>query len=412
MTEIYDVIITGARCAGSTLAIYLSRAGFRVLLVDRAVFPSDTLSTHTFFNNTVAILREIGVMDQLVETNTPPVRQIKFQFDDTVIEGVIPKVRGEDSCFCIRRTSFDHVMIEQARSEQNVTVLEGFRVTNVLCNGETIIGVEGINSHGRKQQFRAKVVVGADGRSSIIRKLAKSELKVTVPANAAIYYGYYSNLRKENVPKFEVYKIKDHTAILFPTSDDLYVVIGIMSLENKTWIQRMKSNPESGLRDFLKNHFKNTSIAERFQSARLMQPIKGIVGYDNYWYKGMGKGWALVGDAISFKDPGMAQGMHDAIYGARILSTVLSNHHDWEKEWEIMADEYQKIIEDEFMVRFHMGCQISKNEPISEQQAAVNKIICSYPGTTQKFLGIYNYANEPADLEAEIKNIIQSQTGL
>lgn len=410
MNGVYDVIITGARCAGSTLAIYLSRAGFRVLLVDRTVFPSDTLSTHTFFNNTAAILRELGVMDKLLETNTPPVRDIKFQFDDTIIEGAIPEVHGEGSCYCIRRTYFDHVMIEQAKSEQHVTVLEGFRVTDVLYDGETIIGVKGVDRHDCEQQFRAKIVIGADGRSSKIRKLAKSESKVTVPANAAIYYGYFANIRQENVLKFEVYKIKDHTAILFPTSDDLCVAVGIVPLQNKEWIERMKVNPESGLRGFLKNHFQNTSIPDRLQSAQLMEPIKGIVGYDNYWYNGMGKGWALVGDAVSFKDPGMAQGMHDAIYGARILSTVLSNYHDWDNQWNTMADEYQKIIEDEFMVRFHMGCQISKNEPISEQQAAVNKIISSHPSAIQKFLGIYNYANEPADLETEIKSIIQSQS--
>ncbi|GHH98922.1 NAD(P)/FAD-dependent oxidoreductase [Neobacillus kokaensis] len=406
MSKIYDVIITGARCAGTTLAIYLSRAGFRVLLIDRTAFPSDTLSTHTFFNNTTAILRELGVMDQLLKTNTPSVRDIKFQFDETVIEGVIPMVHGEDNCHCIRRTYFDHVMIEKARSEQNVTILEKFRVMDVLYEGDTIIGVKGIDAHNIERQFRAKIVVGADGRSSVIRTSAKSKLKVAEKANAAIFYGYYANFQKEDVPKFEVYKIKEHTAILFPTCDDLYVVVGILPLQNKAWIERIKTNPKSGLYDFLMDNFKNTPIPERLQSAQLMGAIKGIVGYDNYWYQGMGKGWALVGDAISFKDPGMAQGMHDAIYGARILSTVLSNHRDWNLQWETMADEYQQLMENEFMIRFQMGCQISKNEPISEQQAAMYNIIRSHPGAIQKFLGIYNYANEPADLETEMKNII------
>ncbi|AZU62303.1 NAD(P)/FAD-dependent oxidoreductase [Neobacillus mesonae] len=407
MSKIYDVIITGARCAGTTLAIYLSRAGYRVLLVDRTEFPSDTLSTHTFFNNTTAILRELGVMDQLLETNTPSVRDIKFQFDDTVIEGVIPMVHGEDNCYCIRRTYFDHVMIEKARSEQNVTILEKFRVTGGLYDGDTIIGVKGLDTLGIEQQFRAKIVVGADGRSSTICKLAKSKLKAAEKANAAIFYGYYANFQKEDVPKFEVYKIKEHTAILFPTSDDLYVVIGILPLQNKAWIERIRTNPKSGLYDYLMGNFKNTTIPEHLRSAQLKEAIKGIVGYENYWYQGMGKGWALVGDAISFKDPSMAQGMHDAIYGARILSTVLSNHRDWNSQWEIMADEYQQLMEKEFMIRFQMGCQISKNEPITKQQAAMYKLIRSHPGLIQKFLGIYNYANEPADLEREMKNIIQ-----
>jgi flavin-dependent dehydrogenase len=42
----YDAIIVGARCAGSPAAMLLARAGFKVLLVDRATFPSDTISTH------------------------------------------------------------------------------------------------------------------------------------------------------------------------------------------------------------------------------------------------------------------------------------------------------------------------------------------------------------------------------
>jgi len=42
----YDVIVVGARCAGSPTALLLARKGYRVLLVDRATFPSDTISTH------------------------------------------------------------------------------------------------------------------------------------------------------------------------------------------------------------------------------------------------------------------------------------------------------------------------------------------------------------------------------
>src|SRR6478736_8899800 len=78
MNKTYDVIITGASVAGSTLAIYLGKAGFHVLLVDQATFPKDTLSTHTFFNNTVALLREIGVMDKLLEQTPHRYRILNF----------------------------------------------------------------------------------------------------------------------------------------------------------------------------------------------------------------------------------------------------------------------------------------------------------------------------------------------
>ncbi|WP_129731722.1 NAD(P)/FAD-dependent oxidoreductase [Ectobacillus funiculus] len=408
MNKTYDVIITGARCAGSALAINLAKAGFHVLLVDRSTFPSDTLSTHTFFNNTVALLREMGVIDKLLETNVQPVRDIKFQFEDTVIEGPMPKVDGEENCYCIRRTHLDYILLEHAKAQKNVTVIEGFRVTDVIRDDETIIGVKGVDSHNKKQEFLARLVVGADGRSSIIRKLVKSERKISIPAAVGIYFGYFSGFLHDNVPKFEVYKIKDNTAILFPTNDSLYVIVGIFSLDNKALIEGLKSNPESCLRKLLTNHFPNTTIGARLQNAELVEPIKGILGYDNYWYEGMGKGWALVGDAVCFKDPGMAQGIHDAIYGARILSNILSIYKGQSNPWKQMSEEYQKAIEAEFMVRFHMGCQFSKNEPVSEQQDAVNKLISSHPLAIEKLLGIYNYANEPAALEEELARIMRS----
>ena len=64
MTD-YDAIVVGARCAGSVLATRLGRAGWRVLLVDRATFPSDTVSTHFLFPNTLQRLAALGVMQRL-----------------------------------------------------------------------------------------------------------------------------------------------------------------------------------------------------------------------------------------------------------------------------------------------------------------------------------------------------------
>lgn len=406
MNKKFDVIITGARCAGSSLAIYLAKAGFQVLLTDRSSFPSDTLSTHTFFNNTTALFREMGVLDKLLETNAPPVKDIKFQFENTTIEGNIPEVHGEENCFCIRRTYLDDILLEQAKSLRNVIVLEGFRVTDIIRQNEVVVGIKGNDFRGLYQEFFADIIVGADGRNSTIRRLIDAKQKVRVPSNVGIYYGYFSNFNNDPIPKFEVHRVKDNTAILFPTNDDLCTVVGIFSLENKAFIQNLKNNPEESLRSLLTEGFPNTTIGSRLQKATLVEPIKGILGYENFWYTWMGHGWALVGDAVCFKDPSMAQGIHDAVYGAKIFSGILVKYKNQYQQWPKMAEEYLKALEDEFMARFYMGCQISKNERISEEQDAVNKLISTHPKAVEKFLGIYNYANEPADLEKELMGIM------
>jgi 2-polyprenyl-6-methoxyphenol hydroxylase-like FAD-dependent oxidoreductase len=69
----YDAIVIGARCAGSPTAMLLARKGYRVLLLDRAGFPSDTLSTHYIHQPGVARLKRCGLLERIVSSNCPPV---------------------------------------------------------------------------------------------------------------------------------------------------------------------------------------------------------------------------------------------------------------------------------------------------------------------------------------------------
>jgi flavin-dependent dehydrogenase len=65
MAQAYDAIVIGARCAGSPTAMLLSRKGYRVLLVDRATFPSDTVSTHIVHPLGIAALSRWGLLERL-----------------------------------------------------------------------------------------------------------------------------------------------------------------------------------------------------------------------------------------------------------------------------------------------------------------------------------------------------------
>src|SRR4051794_13708916 len=85
MAEQFDVIIVGARCAGSPLATLLARKGMRVCVVDRARFPSDTASTHGIQPAGVKILDRLGVLEPLLEV-TPPIEHGTVMFDDDVME--------------------------------------------------------------------------------------------------------------------------------------------------------------------------------------------------------------------------------------------------------------------------------------------------------------------------------------
>src|SRR5215218_9042004 len=78
----HQVVVVGARCAGAPTAMLLARQGHDVLVVDRASFPSDTLSTHALSRGGVVQLLRWGLLDAVLESGAPPVRTVTFRRAD------------------------------------------------------------------------------------------------------------------------------------------------------------------------------------------------------------------------------------------------------------------------------------------------------------------------------------------
>src|ERR1051326_9012070 len=127
----YDVVVVGARAAGATTAMLLARAGLRVLAVDRARFPSDTLSTHQIQVPGVACLHRWGLLDKVAATGCPPTRRIRFDTGDAVLTGSYPEFEGVDAVYSPRRTMLDAILVDAARAA-GAEVVEGFDVDEIL----------------------------------------------------------------------------------------------------------------------------------------------------------------------------------------------------------------------------------------------------------------------------------------
>src|SRR6476660_4593993 len=111
----YDVIVVGSRVAGASAAMLLARRGLKVLAVDQAAFPSDTLSTHQVQTPGVARLKRWGVLDRLEAAGTPPAHGVRFDTGFGVLAGRYPQIDGASAVYSPRRTLLDHVLIEAAR---------------------------------------------------------------------------------------------------------------------------------------------------------------------------------------------------------------------------------------------------------------------------------------------------------
>ncbi|MGH8985585.1 MAG: NAD(P)/FAD-dependent oxidoreductase, partial [Acidimicrobiia bacterium] len=186
----YDVIVVGARCAGSPTAMLLAQKGYNVLVVDRATFPSDTLSTHIVHPPGAAALWRWGLLDRLTATGCPPIHTYTFDFGPFTLSGA-PGTDDAPVAYCPRRTVLDKLLVDAA-SEAGAEVREGFTVDEVVVEQGRVVGVRGHGQDGRVVVEHAKVVVGADGRYSRVAQAVDPEQYNEKPQLLCGYYSYWS----------------------------------------------------------------------------------------------------------------------------------------------------------------------------------------------------------------------------
>src|SRR5678815_2107979 len=173
MTSSFDVIVVGARCAGSPTGMLLARKGYRVLVVDRATFPSDTISTHVVNPRAVAALARWGLIERLKATGCPPIHTYTFDFGPFTISGS-PGTADSPVAYCPRRTVLDKLLVDAA-SEAGAEVREEFMVEDIVIDDGRVVGIRGHDKSGQSVTESATVVIGADGRYSAVAKAAGAE---------------------------------------------------------------------------------------------------------------------------------------------------------------------------------------------------------------------------------------------
>src|SRR5215210_4919391 len=190
--EHFDVVIVGARCAGSPLAIFLKRAGLSVCVIDQAGFPSDALSTHMFQVSGIEVMERLGIFDAVLATGAPPVTNCSMRFEDVDFSGP-PRVRAGDPevpMLCVRRISLDVILVEKARAE-GVDVRLHTRLTGLVERDGRVAGVRVAGRDGTASTIGADLVVGADGRLSTVARLVGSRRYHVMPSERLSTWAYF-----------------------------------------------------------------------------------------------------------------------------------------------------------------------------------------------------------------------------
>ena len=352
MPRPYDAIIVGARCAGSPTAALLARKGYRVLVVDRATFPSDTLSTHVLHPPGVAALARWGLRDRLAATGCPPIQTYTFDFGPFMLSGA-PGTDESPVAYCPRRTVLDKLLVDAA-AEAGAEIREGVSVDEVVSEEGRVVGIKGRSKDGAVVSERATVVVGADGRHSVVAAAVRPEQYNERPPLLAAYYTYWSGLPMDG--RFETYVRPHRGFAAAPTHDGLTLTVG-------GWPHaEFETNKKDVEGHFLRMFDLAPQFAERVRHARREATFAGTP-VSNFFRKPFGPGWVLVGDAGYNKDPVTAQGISDAFRDAETCALALDQSLTGDRPFDDAMREYQLKRDQHVRPMYEFTCQLATLEP-------------------------------------------------
>jgi flavin-dependent dehydrogenase len=373
----FDAIVVGARCAGSPTAMLLARMGYRVLLLDKARFPSDTLSVHYIHQPGVASLRRWGLLEGVIASNCPPVRRQRVDFGSVVLEATPPPIDGIADAYAPRRTVLDTLLVEAAAAA-GAEVRERFTVEDLLMDGERVMGIQGHSTGGAMVREEARIVIGADGLHSRVARRVQAATYDARPVCTCAYYAYWTDVPLRGA---ELYIRPERTMIAGATNEGRTMVIVYRPVKA---FPEVRTDIE---RNFLAALDLAPGLAERVRNGTRAEHFRGTADLPNFYRRPHGPGWALVGDAGYHKDPITAQGITDAFHDADLLATAIDDGLAGQRPLAEALTAYEQTRNQTTRPHYELTSQFaSLQPPPSEMQQLVGALLHNHE-QADRFIG-------------------------
>jgi len=384
----YDVIVVGARCAGAPLAMLLARAGHRVALVDRASFPSDTMSTHFVWQRGAARLQAWGLLGRLRALGCAPIREITFDAGPVQMSGIGPAVAGQTDTYCPRRTVLDALLVEAA-GESGAELIDGLVVSDVLWTEGRAAGVRGHSRGPAESSLRAKLVVGADGLHSTIARRAAARTYRQHPPLTAVYYSYWSGICELGA---SFHARPGRLILVWPTNDDLRCIY--VAWPRQEFHQVRKDVAGS----FYSALGLVPGLRETVASGRREGRFTGTGDLPNLYRVSAGPGWALAGDAGHHKDPCTGMGISDAFLAADLLAQAIHDGLAGHRPMDDALACYQHQRDVLTANGFELTLSTARLAPPSPRLEALYRAAADQPGLARQVFGVLGGSIPVAEL--------------
>jgi 2-polyprenyl-6-methoxyphenol hydroxylase-like FAD-dependent oxidoreductase len=378
----YDVLVVGARCAGAPTAMLLARKGYRVLLADKATFPSGVPRCHFIHIPGIVSLKRWGLLDTLIASHCPPVHRIQLDVGSVVLAGMEPAINGQAAAFGPRRTVLDHMLV-QAAALAGAEIREDFLVEELLLDAERVTGIRGHTPSKAAITEQARIVVGADGLHSLVARSVQAPIYHARPALTCGYFSYWSGVP---ITACELYVREQRVIYAFPTNDGLTCIAIQSSMQD---FHTLRADIEG-------NFFQTLTLApdldERVRHGKREERFLGSGDLPNFYRKAYGAGWALVGDAGYHKDPYTAQGITDAFRDAEGLAEAIDAGLADRIPLEDALADYERQRNEITLPIYGLTRQLAALEPVSPQLLHLLNALQGQPGEISRFLGMLSGA--------------------
>jgi 2-polyprenyl-6-methoxyphenol hydroxylase-like FAD-dependent oxidoreductase len=364
----FDVIIVGARVAGSAAAILLARDGRRVLLVDKDGFPSDRLSTHIVLGGGTKVLERMGMLEMLERAGGVRFERSRTVGPDFDYSGELVRNGADDRGLCLGRVVMDAAMIDAARSLESVTFRERCKLVDLLIEDDAVVGIRGEDTSG-VHEFRAPLTIGADGMRSSVAQIASERIdafaQVDVPCARAYYYAYFEGVSRKNlgdelVAEFESAPGAGNLACR--CENGLTVAATAFDASE---MQTFRSDLASNLRSYLDRSF---AVGKILEGATIAGKVFSSGILNNTYRNPVTDGAILIGDAGLHVDPLFGQGHSMALMSAWIVAELA-------REWfsgggnaipvDMLAD-FTRRRDAELMPYYNASVRTSRELPLDK----------------------------------------------
>jgi len=355
----HDVVVVGGRVAGSATAMLLARLGHDVAVVDRALFPSDTMSTHSIARSGVVQLHRWGLLDAVLGSGAPAIRQVTFHaLGQSVTRTIKPKA-GVDFLVAPRRYVLDTILAAAAE-QAGADVRTGITVTGVHRDRRgQVAGVYGHDRGGAPVELGARYVIGADGLRSLVAREAGAAITEARPPGGAIQYAYYAGIPWHGM---EFFVAERSFAGVFPTHQGQACIWVCTPSADARAARRGAGTRVEAFGELLARSAPR--LAERLAAARRTSPVQGVLRQPNQVRQAFGPGWALAGDAGYHRDAITAHGISDAFRDAELLAGALDQALSAGVEGITALALYQQQRDQALREIFEITCRLAAFPPV------------------------------------------------